>query len=101
MKPEQLLQELKDLAEKLGITVLEHNFRATGVKAKSGYCKIKDKDHFILDKHKKISQKNELLGRFLSKNKLETIFLIPAVRDFLERFQKIDKSAGPPRQKAL
>ena len=101
MKPEQLYQEMKDLAEKLGITVLEHNFRSTGVKAKSGFCKIKDKDHYILDKHKKIHQKNELLGRFLSGHNLENIFMVPAVRDFLNRFSDIDKKTGPHVQKEL
>ena len=30
MKPEQIYQELKDLAEKLGVTVSEQNFRASG-----------------------------------------------------------------------
>jgi hypothetical protein len=36
MKPEQIYQDLKDLAEKLGVTVSEENFRRTGVNAHSG-----------------------------------------------------------------
>jgi len=85
MKPDQLLQELKDLAEKLGITVLEQNFRSTGVRAKSGYCLIRDKEHYILDKHKRLKTKTILLGKFLSGRQLDDLFIVPAVREFLNR----------------
>ena len=54
MKPEMIYQELKDLAEKLGITVKEENFKKTGIHVKSGLCKIKGEQFFIMDKHKKI-----------------------------------------------
>lgn len=58
MKPEQLYQNLKELAEKLGITVSEQNLRSAGIKVKSGLCKIKGKHLFVMDKklpvHKKI-----------------------------------------------
>ena len=36
MKPDQIYQELKELAEKLQVTVLEQNLRSTGVRARSG-----------------------------------------------------------------
>jgi hypothetical protein len=83
MKPEQIYQELKDLAEKLEITVSEQNFRKTGVKAKSGLCKVREKFFFIMDKHESIHRKIELLAACLSKMPHEEIFVIPAVRDLL------------------
>jgi len=49
MKPEQIYQELKDLAEKLEITVSEQNLRTAGIKVKSGLCKVKGKNMFIMD----------------------------------------------------
>ena len=49
MKPEQIYQELKDLAEKLEITVSEQNLRTAGIKVKSGLCKVKGKNLFVMD----------------------------------------------------
>lgn len=83
MKPEQIYQELKDLAEKLEITVSEQNFRKTGVNVKSGLCKVRDKFFFIMDKHESIHRKIELLTACLSEMPHEDIFVIPAVRDLL------------------
>ncbi len=83
MKPEQLYQELKDLAEKLDIAVSEQNLRKTGIKVKSGFCKVKGKDLFIMDKHKSIRKKIEILAECLSKMPHENIYVIPAVRKLL------------------
>jgi hypothetical protein len=85
MKPEQIYQDLKDLAEKLGVTVSEENFRRTGVKAKSGFCRVKGKDIFIMDKQKPIQDKIELLASCLSKMPHEDVFVVPAVRELLYR----------------
>ena len=87
MKPEQIYQELKELAEKLGIPVSEQNFRATGVKAKSGLCKIKGKRLFIMDKHKSVSKKIRILAAQLAKMPHEDVFIVPAVRELLEKYK--------------
>jgi len=83
MKPEHIYQDLKDLAEKLGVTVSEENFRRTAVKAKSGLCRVKGKDIFIIDKQKPIQDKIELLASCLSKMPHEDVFVFPAVRKLL------------------
>ena len=88
MKPEQIYQELKDLAEKLEITVSEQNFRTTGIKVKSGLCKVKGKDMLILDKHKSIHKKINILASHLAIIPLENIFVVPAIRDLLEKHSK-------------
>ena len=89
MKPDKLFQELKDLAEKLGIVVSEQNFRNTGIHVNSGYCKVKDKDHCIINKHLKIKQKIEVLGECLSLFPHDAVYTMPAVREFLESFKPI------------
>ena len=85
MKAEQLYQNLKELAEKLDITVTEQNLRITGVKAKSGLCKIKEKKLFVMDKHKSIFEKNEILAACLGQIPHEDIYIIPAVREFINK----------------
>ena len=85
MKPEQIYQDLKDLAEKLNVSVSEENFRRTAVKAKSGLCKVRGKDVFIMDKQKPIQDKIELLAECLSDLPHEDVFVVPAVRELLNR----------------
>lgn len=85
MNPEQLYQDLKELAEKLGVTVLEHNFRKTGIKVKSGLCKVKGKRLFIIDKHRSIKDKNEILLSCISKMSHEDIFIVPYLREMLKK----------------
>ncbi|MBW2641269.1 MAG: hypothetical protein JRE10_14225 [Deltaproteobacteria bacterium] len=86
MKPEQTYQDLKELAEKLGVVVSEQNFRSTGIKAKSGLCKVKGKTNIIIDKQLSLQNKNEVLASCLSKLPHENIFMVPALREFLDSF---------------
>jgi len=92
MKPEHLLQELKDLAEKLNIKVSEQNFRNAGIKVKSGFCKIKDEENIIIDKHKSSREKNEILALYLNRKSIEDIYIVPAVREFLDRAKGKDSA---------
>ena len=85
MTPEQIYQELKDLAEKLGITVTEQNLRKTGIHVNSGLCKVRENDIFVMDKHESIHGKNKLLAACLCDMAHEKIYIIPAVREFIEK----------------
>ena len=85
MKPEQIYQELRDLAEKIGITVSEQNLRKSGISVKSGICKIKGKQIFIMDKHKSIHKKNTILTSFLKELPHEDIYVVPAVRELISK----------------
>ena len=84
MKTTQLYQHLKEIAERLDISVSEQNLRATGVNAKSGLCRVKGKPVFIMDKHLPIRQKTEILADCLRQMPLDDLYLVPAVRNYLE-----------------
>ncbi|MDM8524276.1 hypothetical protein QUF80_12980 [Desulfococcaceae bacterium HSG8] len=84
MKPEQLYQHLKELAEKLEITVSEKNFRNISVQVNSGFCKVKGKNFFYMDKHLSINRKSKILADCLSKMPHEDIYVVPAVREMLK-----------------
>ena len=86
METDQLLRHLKELAEKLNITVVEHSFRRAGVPVKSGPCRIKGEAYFILDRNVKMIQKQRLLAEYLSTFSLEDMYVLPAVRDELDKF---------------
>lgn len=84
MNPEQLYLEIKDLAEKVGITVSEQNFKTTGIHVESGLCKIKDQQFLIIDKHKPVVDKLQILSSVIATGNLENIFIVPAVRQHIE-----------------
>jgi len=85
MKPEQIYQELKDLAEKLDIQVSEQNLRTAGIAVRSGMCKVKGKNMFIMDKHKSIRKKINILADHLAEIPHENVFVVPAIRELLEK----------------
>lgn len=88
MNPEQLYHDLKELAERLGVSVMEHNFRKTGIKVKSGLCKVKGKKIFIMNKHKSIHDKNEILLSCISKMPHEDIYIVPYLREMLKIYDE-------------
>ena len=88
MKPVQLYQGMKEIAEKLGVTVSEQNFRKTGIKVESGLCKVKGKKLFIIDTNRSINKKNEILASFLSKMPHEDVYVIPAVRELIKKYSQ-------------
>ena len=86
MKPEQIYQELKDLAEKLAVTVSEQNLRTDGIKVKSGLCTVNGKKVVIMDKHKSIHKKIKILAAQLANMPNEDIYLIPAIREMIDKY---------------
>jgi hypothetical protein len=92
MKPEQIYQELRDLAEKLAVTVSEQNLQTAGIKVKSGLCTVKGKDIFIMDKHKSIHRKIKILAAQLANMPHENIYLIPAIREMLNKYAEKSKT---------
>jgi hypothetical protein len=105
MKPEQLYQHLKELAEKLGITIDEENLRkgAAGIKVRSGLCRVQGERRFILDKRLSLKDKNELLAGCLAQFSHEDVYVVPAVRDILKKClpftegEQVDEDHAPIR----
>lgn len=87
MKIEQIYHNLKELAEKLGITVAEHNFRNTGIRVQSGLCTVKGQQMFIMDKHKSLRTKVDILASCLGEMPIDDIYIVPALREFLNQYK--------------
>lgn len=88
MKPEQIYQGLKDLADRFGIGVSEQRLSTENLKVKSGLCKIKGQSVMILDKQLPIYKKNYILATCLSNIPHDDIFVIPVIREFLDKHRK-------------
>ncbi len=96
MKADRLYQELKDLSERLGVEVSEQNFRATGIKARSGYCVVKSKPMFLIDKNRRLSRRIQILSEFLGAMVTEDVFMVPALREHLAKFKPLKPGAIQP-----
>ena len=88
MKPEELYHQLKELAQKLGIKLSEQNLRKTGVPVASGLCKVKGEHMFIMNKHLPVREKNCALAACIGRMSCEDIYIVPAVRKFINRVKK-------------
>ena len=93
--PEQIYREMKDLADKLGVTVREQNFRASRVAVKSGSCLIKGKKHCIIDKNISLYKKTKVLAQSLSNLPHNNLYVLPAVRDIIDKYDR--KNSGRRR----
>ena len=58
--------------------------KISGIHVKSGFCRVKNQPLFILDKRKSLAQKIEILSAWLAGQNLDTIYVVPAVREHLE-----------------
>jgi hypothetical protein len=88
MNPEQIYHELKDLAEKLDVTVSEQSFRSSGIPVKSGFCLIKERMHCIIDKNISLKKKSTVLAQTLAALPHENLYVVPAVRDFIKKHER-------------
>jgi len=86
MKPDQLYQELKDLAERMQIAVSEQNLKVSGIKVRSGLCTVKGQKLFVMDKHKSVHKKIKILATQLAQIPHDEIYIIPAVRELLDKY---------------
>jgi hypothetical protein len=89
MNADRLYQELKDLSERLGVEVSEQNFRATGIKARSGFCVVKGKSMYLIDKNKKLQRRIQILSEFLGAKITDDVFMVPALREHLAKYKPL------------
>lgn len=85
MKAPELYQELKQLADRLGVPVIEKSFRNAGVPVQSGLCKVRGEFRFVMDRNLPVAEKNRILGECLASLETDAVFAMPAVRDFLQK----------------
>lgn len=75
-----LLQEFEDLAERMSIRVRYGKLDGDG-----GLCRYRGRYHIVINKRLDTDSRINLLGRAFSEFPLENVFLIPAVREAIDR----------------
>ena len=84
LNSEQLYERLENLAQQLGISIRYENLSASTIRVRSGLCKVKGRSLYIMDSSKALGEKIRLLKECLSQMDLEGVYVLPAVRRFLE-----------------
>ncbi|HKJ67258.1 MAG TPA: hypothetical protein VKA68_04825 [bacterium] len=79
MKDQDLYQLLLELAERLDIEIVHEKGDFNG-----GYCRVQQDRRIVLNKHHLLSTKLRMLARNLLRFNLANIYIVPAVREFLE-----------------
>ena len=85
-KPEKLITLFEELADKLNINLLQDKGDFTG-----GSCLVKDENFIVVNKRKTVEQRLKILAQEFSKKDLSDIYIIPALREFIEKSQSKSK----------
>ncbi|MEQ8202755.1 MAG: hypothetical protein ABRQ31_03105 [Smithellaceae bacterium] len=87
MNEEVLLNQLIELAEKLGISVREENMEMEELFSSGGLCRLERKYILILNSRATLKEKNQVMIKALQQFDLTEIYLKPAIRELLEGYQ--------------
>ena len=79
MKAEDIIEELQDVARQIGVTIRFEKGDFEG-----GYCVLRDQRLVLINRRLMLSRKASLLALALQNIGLETIFLKPAIRQYIE-----------------
>jgi hypothetical protein len=85
MEPQWLYTQLTIVAERLGIALLKTNLKHEKPPVKSGICKIGRRYIVITDRQDPIEKRIDLLASCLKLHDLNHVYLLPKIRDFLDR----------------
>lgn len=93
MKEEDLLEQLVELARSLDFDV-----RFDRGSFRDGACRVDDRKIIVLNRRSPVSRKVSAIAKALSEQPLEGIFVLPAVREAIERAKMTETEPSIGRQ---
>jgi hypothetical protein len=88
MNEEVLLNQLEELAEKLGILVRDENINIEESSSTGGLCRIEGKYVLILNSKVTVKEKNQVMIKALQHFDLSDIYIKPVIRELLEGYEE-------------
>ena len=79
------MEYLEDLALKLGVEVVYEKLENTDFLATGGLCKVKGKYKIFIDRSETTERRTEILAGALSSFDREGIYILPYIREILEK----------------
>lgn len=97
MRDEGLLVRLEVLAEQLGVPVRYAGIATEESAGEGGACTLRGHRSIIIERTLPPRRKAELLARALADFDLEGVFVLPAVREMLDRARRVrpEERGGP------
>ena len=81
-RPEELIVMFEELAERLNIKLVQDKGDFSG-----GSCLVREETFIVVNKRKPLEQRLKVLAREFSKINLADMYLVPALRLYIESFQ--------------
>jgi hypothetical protein len=88
MQNSKVLGYLEDLAFRLGIEIVYEKLGEADFSVDGGLCKVKGAYKIFMDPSAPIEVQIEILVRALSSFQIEGVYLLPFIREILEKAQK-------------
>jgi hypothetical protein len=83
---QSLLDELKTVAERLGLEVREERLlREVGYRVRSGACRLRESEMIFLERGLPVSAQIDVLVDELAGRRLDDVYLSPAARALVDR----------------
>jgi hypothetical protein len=83
-----LLNQLEELAEKLGILVRDENINSEESSSTGGLCRVEGKYVVILNSKVTIKEKIQVMIKALRQFDLSDIYIKPVIRELLEGYDE-------------
>lgn len=84
MNEESLLNQLKELAEKLEISVRDENLDIEESSSAGGLCRVGGEYILILNSRAAVKEKNQVMIKALQQFDITEIYIKPAIRELLD-----------------
>ena len=81
-RPEELIVMFEELAERLNIKLVQDKGDFSG-----GSCLVREENFIVVNKRKQLEQRLKVLAREFSKINLVDMYLVPALRLYIESSQ--------------
>jgi hypothetical protein len=88
MQNSRVLGYLENLAYRLGIDIVYENLGEADFSIGGGLCKVKGVYKIFMDPSTPLELQIEILARALSSFKIEELYLLPCIREILEKAKK-------------
>jgi hypothetical protein len=92
MQPRKVLESLEDLAERLGIEIVYEKLRDEEFPVKGGICKVQKTYKIFMDRSEPMESRIKILSLALSSFDTDDIYLLPFIREILEKAEKKEYS---------
>ena len=79
-----LLNQLEELAEKLGILVRDENINIEELSSTGGLCRVEEKYVLILNSKVTVTEKIQVMIKALQQFDLSAFYIKPVIRELLE-----------------